>query len=33
MPAKAIWPSDSCPAQPVRTVSDSAQMAKQRIVA
>ena len=22
MPAKAIWPSDSCPAQPVRTVSD-----------
>ena len=27
MPAKAIWPSDSWPAQPVSTVSDSAQSA------
>ena len=33
MPANAIWPSDSWPAQPVRTVSDSAQMAKARIMA
>ena len=27
-PAKAIWPSESWPSQPVRTVSDVAQMAK-----
>ena len=26
-PAKAIWPSDSCPSHPVSTVSDVAQMA------
>ena len=32
MPAKAIWPSDSWPAQPVRIVSDMPQMAKTRIV-
>ena len=33
MPAKAICPSESCPAQPVSTVSDSAQTAKAAIVA
>ena len=27
-PAKAIWPSESWPSQPVSTVSDEAQMAK-----
>ncbi len=27
-PAKAICPSESCPSQPVRIVSDDAQMAK-----
>ena len=32
-PANAIWPSDSCPAHPVRTVSDSAQMVKAAIAA
>ena len=32
MPAKAIWPSDSWPAHPVSTVSESAQIAKQPIV-
>ena len=28
MPANAIWPSESWPAQPVSTVSDSPQIAK-----
>ena len=32
-PANAICPSDSWPAQPVRTVSESPQSAKQQIVA
>ena len=31
MPANAIWPSESWPAQPVSTVSDSAQIAKPAI--
>ena len=31
MPANAIWPSDSCPAHPVSTVSDSAQIVKAAI--
>ena len=32
MPAKAIWPRESWPAQPVSTVSERAQIAKPRIV-
>ena len=32
-PAKAIWPSDSWPAHPVSTISESPQIAKQAIVA
>jgi len=27
-PAKAIWPNDNCPSQPVSTVREDAQMAK-----
>ena len=32
-PANAIWPSESCPAQPVSTTTDTAQIANARIVA
>ena len=32
MPANAIWPSESWPPQPVSTVTDTAQIAKARII-
>ena len=31
IPANAIWPSESCPPQPVSTVTDTAQIAKARM--
>ena len=33
IPAKAIWPSDSWPAQPVSTVTETAQIANARMIA
>ena len=33
MPANAIWPSDSCPPQPVSTVTDTAHTANARTMA
>ena len=33
MPANAIWPSESCPAQPVSTVTETAAIANARIIA